>query len=448
MTLIPGPATADEARPRFAGHLDDDAATLAAHVGRAEDVLATLPVPAGRNPVQERAAADVHATSRTARRGFLALHADAVYDLLTDGRARRVRLPELVYAAADRFPGLVPTRRQMDDERAHAQAHKEGREIDQGIFCGAVLRSPQAGRHLIETMLMPTPRAVQLQDEFGSTGRVELESVLLERDGPAAFVEFRNADRLNSEDSRLIADLETAVDLALLDERVRVGVLRGGHVRHPKYAGGRVFSAGVNLDDLRDGAVPFVEFMLGRELGYVHKFLRGALVDPADGGAWSDRAVQKPWVGVVDAFAIGGGMQLLLVLDRVIAESGAYFSLPAAHEGIVPGLGNLRLGRSTAARTARRVILGGRPIAATDPEAMLVCDEVVPPEDVDAAVERAVRDLAAPAVTANRAMLALAEEPLDLYREYMAEFASVQAVRLYSPDVLAKVGRRRRDRTG
>ncbi|GAA4239895.1 hypothetical protein GCM10022254_62530 [Actinomadura meridiana] len=426
--------------------LAEDAAALADHAARGEDRLAALPAPPARDAAQRDEAAAAHDASRRTRRRFLARHADAVYDLLTDDRTRRARLPDLVFAAADRFPGLVPTRRQMDAERAHVQADKEGREIDQGIFCAAVLRSRRAGTHLIETMLTPTARATELLDEFRRTGRTELGSVLIERDGPAAHVEFRNGDRLNSEDNRLIADLETAVDLALLDDQVRVGVLRGGRVAHRKYAGRRVFSAGVNLADLCDGAISFVEFMLGRELGYVHKLLRGVLVDDANGGAWADRSVQKPWVGAVDAFAIGGGMQLLLVLDRVIAESGAYFSLPAAHEGIVPGLGNLRLGRWSGARTARRVILGGHRVDATDPEATLLCDEVVAPDDMDAAIGRAVHDLAAPAVSANRRMLTLAEEPIDLYREYLAEFAAVQASRVYAPDVLAKVEHRRRDR--
>lgn len=147
-------------------------------------------------------------------------------------------------------------------------------------------------------------------------------------------------------------------------------------------------------------------------------------------------------MGAVDSFAIGGGMQLLLVLDRVIAEEGAYFSLPAAEEGIVPGLGNLRLGRLTGARVARQVILGGRRIDAGDPDARLVCDEVVAAGDMADAVERAVAELGAPAVAANRRMLALTEEPLDSYRTYLAEFALVQAGRSYSDDVLAKVERR------
>ncbi|MGW1774919.1 (3,5-dihydroxyphenyl)acetyl-CoA 1,2-dioxygenase DpgC [Streptomyces sp. NPDC002104] len=435
------------APPAYCGDLTADTALLAAAAAEEAGQLAVLPAKPERGAAQQQAAERALTAGRTARRLFLARHAEAVYDVLTEGRTRPVRLPDLVFAAADRFPGLTPTRAEMAAEDACVQAHKDGREIDQGLFCHAVLNSPVAGPHLIDAMLAPTPRARELLAGFRATDRVELESVLLERRGHTAHVTFRNAHCLNAEDNRLIADLETAVDLVLLDDRVRVGVLRGGEVDHPRYANRRVFSAGINLKDLRNGNISFVGFLLGRELGYINKMYRGLLIAP-EHEAWAERTVQKPWIGAVDAFAIGGGMQLLLVLDHVIAEDGAYFSLPAAEEGIVPGLGNLRLSRLTGARAARQILLGGRRIATDDPQAGLVCDQVVPAAAMDEAVESAAAGLAAPAVVANRRMLGLVEEPLDLFRRYLAEFALVQAARSYSDDVLAKVeGRWQRSRS-
>ncbi|MFD0300426.1 (3,5-dihydroxyphenyl)acetyl-CoA 1,2-dioxygenase DpgC [Streptomyces sp. NPDC127123] len=427
--------------PEFIGDLKGDAAALTEYAATCEALLSQLPPKPDRDASQQSLADAVFGDSRDARRRFLARHTEAVYDALTEGRSRYLRLPELVHAAADRFPGLVPTRAQMESEYARIQAERDGREMDQGVFCGAVLHSRAAGTHLIEAMLLPTPRSLELLDDFRAAGRVELASLLVERHGSAAHVTFRNAHCLNAEDNQLIADMETAVDLVLLDDQVRVGLLRGGEVDHPRYEGRRVFSAGINLKDLRNGSISFVEFLMGRELGYINKMFRGLLVNPS-GHMWSDRATQKPWIGAVDAFAIGGGMQLLLVMDRVIAEEGAYFSLPAAEEGIVPGLGNLRLTRLTGARSARQVILGGGRVRMTDPAARLLCDDIVPASGMEEAIERAVRELSAPAVAANRRMLNLAEEPLDQFREYMAEFAVIQVVRAYSDDVLAKVERR------
>ena len=95
-----------------------------------------------------------------------------MYDTLTANRTRRVRLPELVFAAAERYPGLTPTRERLATDLARVQVERDGLEIDQGIFCGAILRSPTAGRHLIDTMLRPTERALELADRFAATGLV------------------------------------------------------------------------------------------------------------------------------------------------------------------------------------------------------------------------------------------------------------------------------------
>jgi thioesterase DpgC len=143
----------------------------------------------------------------------------------------------------------------------------------------------------------------------------------------------------------------------------------------------------------------------------------------------------------VDSFAIGGGMQMLLVFDRVIAAADAFFSLPAAREGIVPGAADLRLSRFVGSRLGRDVILGGRRIRATDPEAALICDEVVPTEQIAGSIDAAVCHLNNPAVVANRRLINIAEESPDRFRAYLAEFAAVQAHRLYSRDVIDKVER-------
>jgi thioesterase DpgC len=150
---------------------------------------------------------------------------------------------------------------------------------------------------------------------------------------------------------------------------------------------------------------------------------------------------EKPWIAAVDSFAIGGGTQLLLVCDRVIAAADSYFSLPAAQEGIVPGLANLRLTRLLGSRKTRQVILFGRRISAQEPDARLLVDEVVDSAEMERAIDNSVQQLKSPAVGINRHMLNLAEEPLETFLEYVAEFALVQAERLYSPDVLAKIGK-------
>jgi thioesterase DpgC len=252
-------------------------------------------------------------------------------------------------------------------------------------------------------------------------------------------------DCLNAEDEQQVDDMETAVDLALLDPAVRVGLVRGGVMSHPRYRGRRVFSAGINLKKLSAGEIPLVGFLLRRELGYLHKLRRGIRHEDPD--RWFSPYLDKPWLGAVDTFAIGGGTQLVLLFDYVVASSDAYFSLPAAREGIIPGVANLRFTRIAGARLARQVILQGRRIWAKEPEARLLVDEVVEPDEMDAAVERGLARLDGPAVATNRRMVNLAEESLSEFRGYVAEFALQQALRIYGDDVIDKV-RRFRGRSG
>ncbi|MFJ9373236.1 (3,5-dihydroxyphenyl)acetyl-CoA 1,2-dioxygenase DpgC [Streptomyces sp. NPDC101455] len=411
---------------------------LAKAGARTDDLLAALPDPALRTPGQRVAAATATDAARTLRAAFMDAHADAVYDELTDGRTHYVRLDQLASSAATAFPGLVPTAERLATERGRPQAEKEGDEIDQGIFFRAILNSPSAGRHLLDAMLRPTPRALGLLPGFLVTGTADLGSVRLERTDGAARLTMCRTDCLNAEDERQIDDMETAVDLALLDPSVEVCLLRGGEMVHPRYRGRRVFSAGVNLKSLHGGGISLVDFLLRRELGYIHKILRGVLVE--DGATRWSRTVEKPWVAAVDTFAIGGGAQILLVFDQVLAASDAFFSLPAAKEGIIPGASDFRLIRAVGPRLARQLILGGRRLRATEPSARLVFDEVHEGEELDVAVERSLDGLRSPAVLANRHMLNLAEESVDDFRCYMAEFALQQALRLYSPDVIDKVG--------
>ncbi|MFI7020099.1 enoyl-CoA hydratase/isomerase family protein [Streptomyces sp. NPDC050164] len=410
-----------------------DAPVFTRHVLCGEKILARLPDKPLRSADQQQTAQEIHRTCRELRARFVATYADELYDRLTDGHRRTLRPAQLAAAAAEELPGLVPDSRHMEQERRRTPRHREGREIDQGVLFWGLLRASRAGRHLLGSALTPTPRSLAVLPEFRAAGTADLGTVRVTRDDTVGHVTLCNTRCLNAEDDALVGDLETAVDLVLLEERIRVCVLRGGRMKHPRYEGRRVFSSGINLTDLYHGRISFVDFLLGRELGLISKMMHGLRLDERPG---PESGLAKPWVAAVDSFAIGGGMQLLLTLDRVIAEEGAYFRLPAAQEGIVPGAASLRLGRLTGGRMARRIVLFGETIHTDAEEARLLCDEVVPTEAVDRAIERAAADLGSSAVTSNRRMLHLAEEPADAFRAYMAAFSWEQSHRMYSPDVL------------
>src|SRR6202044_4051935 len=93
--------------------------------------------------------------------------------------------------------------------------------------------------------------------------------------------------------------------------------------------------------------------------------------------------VEKPWIAVVETFAIGGGCQHLLVMDYVLAADDAYLTLPARKEGIIPGAANMRLPRFTGDRIARQAIQYERKLVCDSPEGRLICDEIAPAAAVD-----------------------------------------------------------------
>lgn len=281
--------------PEFTAGLAKDAEALRAHIAAAAELPPPRPKAAhgsgegkgegngeGAGEVAQ-CAPSVQDACRALRARFIGRHADAVYDELTDRRTARPRLADLLHRAADRYPGLVPTRAHMAEQAGLAQADKDGSEIDQGIFVRGVLRAPTAGRHLLASMLQPSPRALDLLPRFRRTDRMDLGSVRVERRGTAAHLTVTNGYCLNAEDNALGDAMETAVDLALCDDRIKVGVLRGGVMDHPRHRGRRVFSAGINLRHLHRGQISFVDFLLGRELGYVSKILRGVLDEPPPG---------------------------------------------------------------------------------------------------------------------------------------------------------------------
>jgi (3,5-dihydroxyphenyl)acetyl-CoA 1,2-dioxygenase len=406
-------------------------------LARGQALIQRLPAPA-RCTADERAArAAIGAVMTGARERFLGAHAAALYDALTGDRTRPLRLDELVSGAARLVPGLVPSPAEMDAERARALPDKEGIEFAHGLLISHVLALPGPGRHLIGAMLQPTAAAFEHLGELRASGTADLGPVRVVRRGRAGILELSNPRHLNAEDETTLAATECGVDLILLDEAIEVGVFRGGVTDHPRYEGMRVFGAGINLTHLYHGRIDFLFYLL-RDLGYVNKIYRG--IAPAAPDAYDrvpgDPATEKLWVAAVERFAIGGACQLLHVVDHVIATRGSRLFLPARKEGIIPGASNLRLPRFVGDRPARQAILSGREWTAGDPDAALLCDEVVEPGEMDQAIETRVAALTGSGLvnaTANRRTLRAGQEPLDLFREYMAVYAREQAACHLSP---------------
>ena len=369
----------EEIRPDLEGEYDHAAGNAAAYLSRGADLLARAPAKPARSEREQHEAETIMAALDETRDAFLARHTRALYADLTDNGTSAVRADELVYAAAERVPGLTPTRREVDRERQQLQKDKDGHEVAQGRLLGHVLANPETGRHLIDAMLRPTELALEHREELEATGSVDLKTAAVTRTGKVGIVELRNPRFLNAEDDSTTGPFEAAIDLALLDPQIEVAVLRGGTVAHPRYAGRRIFGAGLNLTHLYRGKISYLFFPV-RDLGLVHKVFRG-LSDPERP---PEDTIEKLWIAAAETFAIGGGCQLLLTVDHILALPGTRCTLPARNEGIIPGAANLRLPRFVGDRRARQAILSDRELS---PEEL--ADDIV--FDMDAAIERTRR---------------------------------------------------------
>jgi len=429
------------ARPQFRDKFKRDAAAGTRFWRAGTNLLAKLPKRQLRTAEQQRAADIIQLQCRDARERFLAAHAGAVYRRLTNGLDKFLRVDDLADEAAKLVPGLTPTQRQVKAESASMQSEKDGVEIDQGIFLAHVLALRESGMHLCEAMLRPKPEAVERISEFISNGVIDFGPARVERQGKAAIVTVNNPRFLNAEDDDTLDDTETAADIAILDPLSEICVLRGSVVEHPKYAGRRIFSAGINLTHLYQGKIPYLWY-IRRDMGVVNKMLRGQATGAASPDEVYGGTREKPWVAQLDVFAIGGGCQYLLAMDYVVAGADAYMTLPARKEGIIPGAANLRLTRFVGARIARQAILMGRRLDCDSPEGRMICDVVVPPGEVEQATMKVCEDFTSSGVVSaasNRRAFRVGEEPLDTFRRYMAVYCREQAYCHFSPALIANL---------
>jgi (3,5-dihydroxyphenyl)acetyl-CoA 1,2-dioxygenase len=377
---------------------------------------------------------------RDAREKYLRAHARAIYDQLTERRTKYVRADELCRRAAEAFPGLLPDAATLAAEAALAQKDKRGVEADQGIFLSHVLADAAAGEHLCHAMLLPAPASEQKLREFEEQGDLDLGTARVHREGKAAVVTMNNPRFLNAEDESTLGPLETAIDLALLDRKSEICVLRGGTVTHTRHAGRRLFGAGINLTHLYQGKIRLLWYLI-RDLGLVNKIYRG-LAKP--GVSPEVDSIEKLWIGAIEGFAIGGHCQTVLTLDYVLAARDAYMTLPARKEGIIPGAANLRLERFVGARIARQAVLAELRIDCDSPAGKLLCDEIVPAEQMDRALSQSVERLTGSGVVSaagNRRAFRISEEPLDSFRRYMSVYAREQAHCHFSPALIANLER-------
>ncbi|WP_371495114.1 enoyl-CoA hydratase-related protein [Kitasatospora sp. NBC_00374] len=232
--------------------------------------------------------------------------------------------------------------------------------------------------------------------DTSAAGGTEEPRVRYEKRDRVAYVTLDRPAVLNAMDLRMHRELADVWDDIEADEDVWVAVLTG--------AGDRAFSVG---QDLRERARLDGEGTRPTTFGS-----RGL---PGWPRLTERFTLAKPVVARVDGYALGGGFELALACDLVIASDRSVFALPEARLGLVPGAGGaFRLARQIPLKTALGHLLTGRELTAARAGELGLVNEVVPPEHLDACVAGWVDDLLRSAPLSVRAIKESVLRSLDL----------------------------------
>ena len=209
------------------------------------------------------------------------------------------------------------------------------------------------------------------------------ELVLVERDEPIAVVLLNRPDALNALSDELMGALVDALRELDADEAVGCIVLGGSE---------RAFAAGADIGQLAQ-ASPV-------EMYYQRRVDR-----------WDEiRALWTPLVAAVSGFCLGGGCELAMACDLIVASETAKFGQPESGLGLIPGAGGTqRLTRAVGKAVAMDVILSGRFLSADEALRAGLVARVVAKEAWLAEAKHVARDIAAKGPVATR----LAKEAVD-----------------------------------
>lgn len=210
--------------------------------------------------------------------------------------------------------------------------------------------------------------------------------VRYEKVGRVAYLTLNRPEVLNAMDTHTHQELSHAIDEVERDDEIWVAVLTG--------AGDRSFSVGQDIKELvartRQG-VPTSTFGSCGLPGHPRLTERFGLV--------------KPIIARVNGYAFGGGFELALACDIIVAAEHAVFALPEARLGLMAGAGGVfRLTRQLPYRTALGYLLTGRRMPAAQALTLGLVNDVVAADELDACVDGWLRDILACAPLSVRAI--------------------------------------------
>mgnify|MGYP003918952769 FL=1 len=216
-----------------------------------------------------------------------------------------------------------------------------------------------------------------------------MQNVNISHDGPVTFIKLNRPEAMNSITDEMHHNLNAAFDDFSSNKNQLVAVISG--------EGDKAFCAGSDLNDGIDG-----EYPRGGYAGLINRF-----------------DLAKPVIAAVDGYALGGGFELALACDLIVASKRSTFGLPEPLVGAVALGGGLhRLPRQIGLKNAMAMILTSRKYSAEEGLRMGFVNEVVPHDELSGVVKKYCYDIlkgAPMAIQASKMTVSkgLSEESLE-----------------------------------
>ncbi len=185
------------------------------------------------------------------------------------------------------------------------------------------------------------------------------QNLIVEQRGGVTLVTLNRPKALNALNSEVLEELIDAFAAFEADDTQRCAVLTGG--------GEKAFAAGADIKEMAEK--PLAEF-------YAEDMF----------ARWQSHfveATRKPWIAAVNGFALGGGCELAMMADFIIASDKAKFGQPEITLGVIPGMGgSQRLTRAVGKAKAMDLVLTGRMMDAAEAEGAGLVARVVPHDEL------------------------------------------------------------------
>src|SRR3954462_4720016 len=180
----------------------------------------------------------------------------------------------------------------------------------------------------------------------------EYENILVEQRGAVTLITLNRPKALNALNSSVLAELIQAFAAFDSDDSQRCAILTGSE---------RAFAAGADIKEMSDQGFASM---------YSSNFFQG----------WEKvTATRKPWIAAVAGYALGGGCEVAMMADFIIAADNARFGQPEIKLGVTPGMGgSQRLTRAIGKAKAMEMCLTGRMMGAEEAERSGLVARVVP----------------------------------------------------------------------